>query len=110
MKKTEFEEEKCDKCGNVTRYYTNEYYCDNCNKLIEPVTDDDFMLNTTIFDQDIDTHSITKNYCCWECCLRDLKKIDCNYFLNLPHLSYDTKKKGLRAKDFFEAIRLLAKE
>jgi glutaredoxin len=45
------------------------------------------------------------HFCSWRCCLKFIPKIKSDYFVNLPYLLYDEKKKGLGVDDFLEAIK-----
>jgi hypothetical protein len=60
--------------------------CDCCQKEIksgESLKLDIFYDNK----RDIDTDH--KDFCSWECLLKELPKIECDSFINLPFLHYD---------------------
>lgn len=74
------------------------YGCDECKKEFES----DSKLSIDIFSQSDSTENL--DFCSWVCLLKHLPKVECNYFVNLPYLSYDSKTKGCNASDFINAI------
>jgi hypothetical protein len=81
--------------------------CDHCRK---PITlgatangKHRSYLQITIFKNG--EESRRQEFCSWLCCLRGLEKVDTDYFVSLPYLIYDDPQEGIRAKDFFSAVR-----
>jgi hypothetical protein len=94
-------------CDNHTGIEQEEEYgCDECKKPIQRDVKGSHhtYLKADIFRQGGATGHL--EFCSWTCCLKGLKKVRTDYFVSLPYLIYDDQDaKGLRAKDFFAAVR-----
>lgn len=93
----------CPTCENRRRLTDTEYGCDECRKPIDFEGKQRQHLQVTVFRNNKPTESL--EFCSWVCCLKGLKKINSDYFVSLPMLHYDDHQKGIRAKDFFDAIK-----
>ena len=96
----------CKKCGQTTRRGYSKMACDKCKKDLG-LNDCGEHLEVKIFYQDQNNQRKETDhlqFCSWKCCIKFLPKIKSDYFVTLPYLHYDNRKKGLTAKDFFEAI------
>lgn len=106
MKIKEAEHEDCSTCNHRTRKSDEEYGCDTCKKPINRNGGKRHAqyLRASVFN-DGKSGSDSLEFCSWKCCLIGLKKAKSNYFISLPFLIYDETQKGIRAKDFFDAIK-----
>jgi hypothetical protein len=96
--------EKCSKCkANIRLINEDVYGCDYCKNPIDLNMDGSNYLDFTAFWHD--DRNERMQFCSWICALEKLKTLKTDYFINLPFLSFDEKKVGLRAKDFWEAIK-----
>lgn len=95
----------CGECGTRKRLTDDAYGCDVCKKPISyEITGKHHQhLRATVFNEGKESRDL--EFCSWACCLRGLKKVKSDYFVSLPYLLYDEKQKGIRAKDFFDAVR-----
>lgn len=93
----------CPTCDHKTRATDEEYGCDVCKKPIDYGGQQRQYLKADVFRRDKETQSL--EFCSWKCALQGLKKVKTDYFISLPFLHYDDHQKGIRAKDFFDAIK-----
>ena len=101
--------EKCGECG-ATQYdklitpqvIACEFCGRECPMDLGPERERQY-LDVTVFHTVEQADHIA--FCNWTCALKGLKKIKTNYFVNLPYLHYDTTIKGIRASDFWKAVR-----
>jgi len=105
MKLKEETWDECSSCGHRTHILEEaQYGCDNCKRVLNMELDEgeyDF-LRLTVFRNG---SSIDYQFCCWNCVLKFLPKIKSDYFVSLPYLLYDNKRKGMRAKDFLKLVK-----
>lgn len=64
------------------------YGCDECRQVVDQNSEGG-VLDMTIFKQVGDTDKL--NFCSWECVLKHLPKVKCDYFVSLPYLFFDAK-------------------
>lgn len=86
------------------RMVSDEVYgCDECKKEIKEFPNEDPRLNITVFYH---AEPGTDNYhfCSWECVLKFIPKINTDYFINLPHVCYDSNNKHKNAQGLIDAI------
>ncbi len=62
--------------------------CDECLKII-PNLEDIASLRLIIFHHNQDNDSEDLVFCSWDCVLKHLPKIKTDFFVDLPHLSFD---------------------
>jgi hypothetical protein len=79
-----------------------QYGCDCCKKKIIPW--DQERLQLRVF-RNPGGECTDHHFCSWKCVFKFVPTIDCNYFFDLPYVSFDNKTKGMTAKDFFEVIK-----
>lgn len=102
------EEEKRETCPTCERQGAvlkeAKYGCDCCRKPIRRNRSSIDHLSVTVFN--VSGHANTKRleFCSWECVLVGLEDVKCDYFIELPYLQFDSRRKGMTAKDFFKAI------
>jgi hypothetical protein len=81
----------------------NEVYgCDGCRKEIDMRKKHVEYLDATVHHRTEAAKSL--HFCSWKCCMKGLPKVKTDYFISMPFLMFDSKAKGMRAKDFFAAI------
>jgi hypothetical protein len=101
--------DNCTECGRIKGTIVEESFgCDGCKKPIDEQLNNRHRhyLQLTVFREEADTSAEHLQFCSWKCVLKTLPKIKCNYFINLPYLSFDNKlDKGIRAQDFFTAVK-----
>lgn len=93
----------CPTCENRSRESDDEYGCDECQTPIDYGSKKRQHLQATVFRHNLETENL--EFCSWKCALKGLKKVKSDYFVSLPYLHYDERQKGVRAKDFFDAIK-----
>ena len=86
-----------------TRISEEIYGCDVCKLEIDMDCEGSDYLDLRIHFNDRDSKHM--QLCSWECVLEILPKIKTDYFVSLPLLMYDTKKKGMRAKDLISLLK-----
>ena len=94
----------CPTCENRRRETDDEYGCDECKTPIDYGGQQRMYLAAEVFRNGKPTESL--QFCSWKCALKGLKKVKSDYFVSLPYLHYDDHQKGIRAKDFFDAIKM----
>ena len=94
----------CPTCDHRTRATDDAYGCDECRKPIDYGGKQRQYLAANVFSHD-SSPSKDLHFCSWKCALKGLKKVKSDYFVSLPYLHYDDQQKGIRAKDFFDAIK-----
>ena len=86
------------------------YGCDHCKNVITRGTSAGgkhrSYLEANIFSNSQETTRM--EFCSWLCCLLGLEKVETDYFISLPYLIYDEDQGGIRAADFFNAMRQFA--
>jgi hypothetical protein len=88
----------------VTERVSDDIYgCDNCKKELDFNKPDLEYLRLTVFYRE-DKSSESMEFCSWKCVLEKLPKIKTDYFIHLPFLLFDTKQKGISAKDFLKLL------
>lgn len=83
------------------------YGCDECKRPINRGLGhkgNRQYLQASVFNRTTDSAG-TLEFCTWKCCLKGLGKAKSDYFISLPYLTYDEEQKGIRAQDFFDAVR-----
>ncbi len=80
------------------------YGCDFCKKEIDFDAEGQQYLEIAVF-QNNSGPSERKQFCSWVCVIKGLRKVKSDYFVSLPFLQYDAKKKGIRAKDFLALFK-----
>ena len=111
MKIREAINEDCKECGRYKRTIQEESYgCDGCKKPIDDRLHNRdnkhrHYLEVRVFMEDGRGETETLQFCSWRCVLKTLPKIKCDYFITLPYLTFDNLEKGIRAKDFFAAVK-----
>ena len=93
---------KIKKVVNV-RISEDVYGCDNCRKKIDPFAKTINYLDLTVFMQDNGNEKL--QFCSWNCVLKYLPKIKCDYFVSMPMLYFDTTEKGVSAKDLIKCLK-----
>ena len=95
---------ECPCCGRRGDLLQDEKYgCDECKKEIDMSKPGSDYLRVTVHSNDERARSM--EFCSWRCTVKGLKKIKTDYFIAMPFLNYDTRKKGLMATDFFKLIK-----
>ena len=90
----------CTECGQDKTISQESFGCDGCKKSI----DNRQYLDLSVFHSKDHTEHL--QFCSWLCLLRKLPKIETDYFINLPFLTFNNSlEKGIRAKDFLAALR-----
>lgn len=79
------------------------YGCDECRKPINRGGEQRQYLQATVFKHNVEARHL--EFCAWKCALKGLSKVKTDYFIGLPYLHYDDHQHGIRAKDFFDAIK-----
>ena len=85
------------------------YGCDCCKKPINMGLSGKHRahLEATVFRNNQEAEHM--HFCSWPCVLKKLPKVKTDYFISLPYLTYDgPEEKGMRAKDFFKAVKQFA--
>ena len=93
----------CPTCDDRRRVTDDAYGCDECRKPIDFGGKQRMYLQADVFRNSKPTQGL--QFCSWKCALNGLKKVKSDYFVSLPMLHYDDHQKGIRAKDFFDAVR-----
>lgn len=99
---------ECPSCRSRKRLTEEEYGCDECKKPIDydlDVKQHRQYLQVTVFHHEGQSEHL--EFCSWRCALKGLKKVKSDYFVSLPYLIYDDDQKGIRAKDFWAALKSL---
>ena len=105
MKIREAEFSKCKCCGKRGDLISDEAYgCDSCGKVIDMNKKGDDYISATLYHKKYEPAEDFV-FCSWKCALKKLSKVKTDYFISLPFLTFDSRKKGVRAKDFWEAVR-----
>lgn len=92
----------CTSCKQHTTMACDESYgCDQCRKKIDMQKNGIEYLEATVFNHDDQTTRL--QFCSWKCCLKKLKTVKCDHFVNLPFLHYDG---GILAKEFFKLVKV----
>lgn len=78
------------------------YGCDECKKEFG----EDKILVIRVFHHESADDVDKYEFCSWKCLFKFLPKVQTDYFIELPYLTYDAKINGTSAKDF---INLVAK-
>ena len=104
MKIKEATYKACQTCDHKTRETDEEYGCDECRKPIDYGGEQRQYLRVNIFHHG-SSPSTELHLCSWKCAMKALKKVKSDYFVSLPYLHYDERQKGIRANDFFDAIK-----
>lgn len=95
---------KCTTCNHSTTLIHDEAYgCDECFKEIDMSKPESDYLQGSVHHHDKEVE--WRHYCSWKCALKNLRKAKTDYFISLPLLSFDSKKKGMQAKDFFALMK-----
>lgn len=79
------------------------YGCDNCKTPIDMADNNAQYLEATNHYNNKEPKQM--QYCSWSCFAQNIKKQKGDYFMSLPFLNFDVKKKGFRAKDFFDVLK-----
>jgi DNA replicative helicase MCM subunit Mcm2 (Cdc46/Mcm family) len=68
-------QEKCDKCGHMTKPYVAKYTCDECGKEIsyEHIFNEECHI-MKVFFKDSNEHSTELDFCNMECCFKYIKE------------------------------------
>ena len=106
MKIKEAKYHSCPTCSATKQVRGDEYGCDGCDVCKKPIDRGGKQrqyLQATVFKHGAETGHL--EFCSWKCALRGLKKVKTDYFIGLPSLHYDERQKGIRAKDFFDAVK-----
>lgn len=77
------------------------YGCDECNTELH---EDDERLELTVFFKKTSKEPKRLHFCSWDCVLKNLKKIKCDYFVDLPYLFYDQGKSKSGTNRLIELI------
>lgn len=99
---------KCESCGWTKQVSDDVYGCDQCGAVIDlnavtPSGQYRAYLRCSVFSRvSRETQSLT--FCSWRCCLKKLRTVSCDYFIDLPTLMYDDDTPGIRVADFWAAI------
>ncbi len=64
------------------------YGCDECKDEIKDFPNESQRLEVKIFHRNHDLAE-SKHFCSWECVLKHLPKIKCDYFVDLPFMYFD---------------------
>lgn len=99
----EAEHHVCPTCDTRRRTAGEEYGCDECKKPINVGAPEREYLSATVFSMLDKSRDL--QFCSWRCALAGLSKVQCEHFISLPYLTYDTAQPGVRASDFFEALK-----
>ena len=95
----------CNCCKQRTEIIHDEAYgCDECGKGINLWKSERDYLQASIFKHGSES-SDWRHYCSWKCCLRNLKKVETDYFINLPLLTFDSKQKNIHAREFWKLMK-----
>lgn len=97
----------CECCGNHKRVSEPSYGCDNCMKPIDDLlqsgnTKYAEYLEVKVFSNTEPT--VTLHFCSWFCVFTHLPKIESDYFVSLPYISYEQDREGQTVDDFFAAV------
>lgn len=106
MKLSERRWEQCGECGHNKKLLQEEAYgCDTCRNPIDPYADPNKReyLEATVFNKNDKSERL--QFCSWKCTFKSLRKVRCDYFISLPYLTFDTKRKGQTVKDFWKEIK-----
>jgi len=101
----EEEYKTCDKCGHREFVRDGAVGCDNCGKELDLSKPEIEYIDATVHRHNGE-ETEPLYFCSWKCCLITLKKVKTDYFISLPFLSFDNKKRGLEASDFFKLLKL----
>src|SRR5688572_20129629 len=75
------------------------YGCDCCRK---PIDEKKSYLRPSVFSHTEQPDAVSYQLCSWKCFAKWIKSIQTDYFVSLPHLSFDEKTIGLRVTDFLK--------
>lgn len=64
--------------------------CDECRKEIDRDKEDGSLRMTVFYQNNKDSSYL--HFCSWKCVLNHLPKIECDYFIDLPYVSFDHRK------------------
>jgi hypothetical protein len=108
--------DKCGECGCIKGTSQEESFgCDGCKKPIDDRlnnrdSQNRHYLEVRVFSND-DSETKHLQFCSWKCVLKTLPKINTDYFITLPYLTFDNPlEKGIRAQDFFREIKKVRTE
>ena len=96
----------CLTCHQRTTLVHEEVYgCDTCLQVIDLGDQDQDYLEVTVFYKNDQTDRL--QFCSWTCCLKKLHMVTTDYFISLPCLLYNQKKRNgpTSAQAFLQAIR-----
>ena len=100
---------KCPQCGIVRRIADEEYGCDGCGAPLNYTDSNCEFLRMTVFSQGAEGADVY-HFCSWQCVLKKLATLSCDYFIDMPFLHFDTKNKKIHADNFWQAIADWAKK
>jgi hypothetical protein len=113
MKIKEAEFHSCPTCSSRKRVSEEEYGCDVCKKPINNRELDPkgnrMYLQAQVFSNRGNSSAEQMEFCSWKCALKGLSKVKTDYFVSMPYLHYDETQKGIRASDFWAAVRSFGK-
>jgi hypothetical protein len=87
------------------RVSDERYGCDECRREIKYDGREAIRLDLTVHHNNAEAERLS--FCSWKCVIKHIKKIKIktDYFVSMPFLMFDTKKKGLRAEDFIALFK-----
>lgn len=91
----------CSKCGTRKLVQDEVCGCDNCKKVIDFNAHDPY-LEAIIYKRAGEADHL--HFCSWECTLKKLRTVRCDYFIQLPFLLFDEDRERIQAKDFWKLI------
>jgi len=65
------------------------YGCDECKCEIKEYPNEVDRLDITVFYNDDNKEPENLHFCSWECVIKNLQTIECDYFIDLPHVMMD---------------------
>jgi hypothetical protein len=81
------------------------YGCDECKCEIKNYPKEDCRLKMTVFYKDNNREVDNLHFCSWECVIKKLQTIECDYFIDLPHVLMDCENENNKSGKYL--IKLL---
>jgi len=76
--------------------------CDCCKKVIKNWPNEEQRLDMTVWHKRDDSDTKSYHFCSWKCVFDFIAKVKCEYFISLPHLSFESDLGKKTAKEFIK--------
>jgi hypothetical protein len=79
--------------------------CDCCKKVIKEWPNEQRRLDMTVWHKRDDSDTRHYHFCSWKCVFDFIKTVKCEYFISLPHLSFEDVSDKKTSKEFINLIK-----